>query len=57
MLLKLYVKILLGHFFVLNNIENIPNRMYLECFIGLTEVTKESCCYGYPVTKEKQHGK
>ena len=27
--------------------------MFLECFIGLTEVTKESCCYGYPVTKEK----
>ena len=26
--------------------------MFLECFIGLTEVNKESCCYGYPVTKE-----
>ena len=31
--------------------------MFLECFIGLTEVTKESWCYGYPVTKEKQNGK
>ena len=31
--------------------------MFLECFIGLTEVTKESCCYGYPVTKGKKHGK
>ena len=28
--------------------------MFLECFIGLTEVTKESCCYGYPVTKENK---
>ena len=36
---------------------NIPNRMFLECFIGLTEMTKESCCYGYPATKEKQNGK
>ena len=35
----------------------IPNRMFLECFIGLTEVTKESWCYGYPLTKEKQNGK
>ena len=32
--------------------ENVPNRMFLECFICLTGVTKESCCYGYPVTKE-----
>ena len=28
--------------------------MFLECFIGLTEVTEESCCYGYPVTKENK---
>ena len=34
--------------------ENVPNRMFLECFKGLTKVTKEICCYGYPVTKEKQ---
>ena len=44
-------------FLDISNTENIPNRMFLECFIGLTKVTKESCCYGYPVTKEKQHGK
>ena len=37
--------------------ENIPNRFFFECFIGLTKVTKESCCFGYPVTKEKQNGK
>ena len=35
----------------------LPNRMFLECFIGLNGVTKESCCYGYPVTKEKQNDK
>ena len=35
----------------------IPNRMFLECFVGLTEVTKASSCYGHPVTKEKQNGK
>ena len=44
-------------FLDISNTENIPNRMFLECFIGLTEVTKESCCYGYSVTKEKQNGK
>ena len=37
--------------------ENIPNRMFLEYFLGLAKVTKESCCYGYPVTKEKENGK
>ena len=31
--------------------------MFWEYFIDLTKVTKESCCYGYPVTKEKQNGK
>ena len=33
--------------------ENVPNGMFWEYFIGLAKVTKESCCYGYPVTKEK----
>ena len=39
-----------------SNMENVPNGMFLECFIGLTEVTKKSCCHGYQVTKEKQNG-
>ena len=30
----------------ISNAENVPNGMFLECFIGLTEVTKERCCYG-----------
>ena len=28
--------------------------MFLESFIGLTKVTKQICCYGYPVTKENK---
>ena len=27
---------------------------FWECFIGSNKVTSESCCYGYPVTTEKQ---
>ena len=27
---------------------------FWECFIGSNKVTNESCCYGYPVTKDKQ---
>ena len=34
--------------------ENVPNGMFLEYFIGLAKENKESCCYGYPVTKEKR---
>ena len=26
----------------ISNTENIPNRKVLECFIGVTEVTKEA---------------
>ena len=36
---------------------NFPNEMFLEYFKGLTKVTKENYCYGYPVTKEKQNQK
>ena len=36
---------------------NVKNRMFLGCFIGLTKVTKESCWYGYQVTKEKENDK
>ena len=38
--------------------ENVSNRMFMECLLGLTKVTKvtkESCCYGYLVTNEKQN--
>ena len=34
---------------------NVLNIMFLECFKGLTKVTKENYCYGYPVSKEKQN--
>ena len=37
----------------ISNMENVPNRMFLEYVIGLTKETKESCCYGHPVTKKK----
>ena len=37
--------------------ENIPIRMFLEYFKGLTKVTQENCCYGYQVTMEKQNRK
>ena len=32
--------------------ENIPKKDVLEYFKGFM-VTKERCCYGYPVTKDK----
>ena len=32
---------------------NVPNLMFWECFKGLTKVTKENCCYGYPLRKTK----
>ena len=41
----------------ISNVKNDAIRMSWECFIGLTKLTKESCCYCYPVTKEKQNGK
>ena len=34
--------------------ENVPNRMFLKSFIGLTKVTNLRCCYGYSVTKENK---
>ena len=33
---------------------NVPNRMFLEWFKGLTKLTRENCCNGYQVTKENQ---
>ena len=41
----------------ISNMKNVPNRLFWECFIGLTKVTKERCCHGYLVTKDKQNGK
>ena len=34
--------------------KNVPNRMFMECFMVLTKVAKKGCCHGYQVTKENK---